>query len=156
VVGIHLILDQLDNRQQQVGVPQPAENIIDGGEVLLLQPQAHLAVEVGQHHDGDIVIFFLYTLGQVKRIDISDIQHLNHQVDLLALHDLKGLPGCIGLDERRRVPQVQRYIFVEDLLIHAAILLQHKEIVVAADDQYFPDPSLHQQVERRVAKVDRG
>jgi hypothetical protein len=36
LVDVHLILDQLDDGKKNIGIPKPAEHIIDGAEVFSL------------------------------------------------------------------------------------------------------------------------
>ena len=56
VLGVHLVLDELDDGHQQVDVAQPRKHIVDPGEVLVLQPQRHLAGEGCEHHKGHVRI----------------------------------------------------------------------------------------------------
>ena len=156
VGGIHPIFDQLNDRQQEVGVPQPAEDIVDGREVLVLQSDAYLPVEVGEDHNGNLIVLFPDALGQGEGIILSQVQHFYHQIDVAILHDSEGLGRCGGFYKNGGIAKIQRHILVEDLLVDAPILLQHEEVIVGRDDEHSTDALLHQQVEGCMAEVDGG
>ena len=50
VLGIHTILQQLDNRNNQVGRVIPAEDVVDARGITLLNLAINLLREVGQKH----------------------------------------------------------------------------------------------------------
>src|SRR5512133_3767081 len=98
-------------------------------------------------------IFFLDLTCKGKCVNITYAKHLNNQVDPVIFKDSHRLPGCISMDKNRWITEVQRYIFIEDLLINASVLFKHKEIIAAANNQNFAYPVLHQKIKRSIRKV---
>ncbi len=99
---------------------------------------------MGQNHDGDIRVFAFDPFGKLKSIHLSHTEHRDHQVYVFSIKVVKSLACGLGLDEYRRIPEIQRNVFIIDLFINPPILLEHKEIIVTANDQHPVDPLLHQ------------
>ena len=76
IVGcIHLILDQFDNSQQQLGITQPTEYVIYRTQVFIGNTFGDLFRERREHHDRDIRIMYLYLLCRRKNIAVIHIRH---------------------------------------------------------------------------------
>ena len=71
----------------------------------------------------------------------------------MLLHGLKGCFGRADLDELRWMAQVQRNVFVENLLVDAPVFFQHKGIVGAANQQHLMDALLHQLIKSGFFKM---
>ncbi len=51
LVGVLFVLQKLDDRQQQIHIAKPAENVVYATEILVGQTARHLFGEGGEHYD---------------------------------------------------------------------------------------------------------
>ncbi len=68
MLGIHLILNKLYDRQYDRCIPEPAEHIINGAHILALETQGYLPRQIGQDNNGNIRIIILYPFCKGKNI----------------------------------------------------------------------------------------
>ena len=80
VVDVHLVFYQLDDRENEVGVAQPAEHVVEDGQVFVLHPSGNAVREGGEHHAGNIGKVGLYHTCHVKGIIVGIAGHTHHQV----------------------------------------------------------------------------
>ena len=59
MLDVHLILDELDDGQQNLGIAMPHEHTIDATSVAQAGIADQLPGVVGQHHHGQIGVDFL-------------------------------------------------------------------------------------------------
>ena len=144
-VGVHAVFDQLDDRQDQVGVAVPVENVVDAGGVLPLEPPVQVARAVEQQHDGDVGPQLLDLFRRVEHVQLADVEHADHQIEVgIVPQHFERFDRRADPPERGRVAQVQLDILAVDLHVDAAVFLERISVVAAADEQYAPDASLHQ------------
>ena len=80
VFQIHLVLYQLDDGNQQVGVPQPAEDIIERTEILVGNAFGDAVAERGQNYHRDVFVLSLDGSRYVKSLIISRSRHTYNKV----------------------------------------------------------------------------
>ena len=139
VFQVHLVLDELDDGQQQVGVPQPAEDIFEDAEVFVLHAGGDAVAERREHHQWQFLIAVLYGAGNVKDVGRVGARHDDDEVETVDRKVGIGLGFCGYQCEARRVAKSKRRIFVEKLLFDAAVILEHEGIVRIGDEQYIED-----------------
>ena len=80
MLQIHLILYQLNNRKDQVGITQPAEYIIEDTQILILHTLGDTMREWSQHNTVDIRKLTFDIAGNIESIIIRITWHTNHQI----------------------------------------------------------------------------
>ena len=145
VVGVHPVLDQLDDRQDQVGVAVPAEDIVNRRTVFALYAAVNILRQVGQQHERNFGMQRLELFREVEYVEIPDIEHTDNQVKIIfTLQQLQRLGRTAHPRERRRVAQVQLHILVVELHLQAPVLFEGIGIIAAADQQNPADAPAHQ------------
>ena len=74
-IGVHLVLDQLDNSQDQRGIAQPAENIIYCTQIFALKAEGNLPGEISKHHNRDLFKPGLYHFCHREYICSPEAKH---------------------------------------------------------------------------------
>ena len=82
VLYVHLVLNQLDNRKDEVGISQPAEHIVEDGHVFVLDAFGDTMREGRQHHTRYVGCHFLDDTRYGKGIVIGITWHTDDQVDV--------------------------------------------------------------------------
>ena len=95
-----------------------------------------------------------YRFGVVENVDALAVGHQYHKIERTLMQQACGGLGTVGQREARRIAQIQRVIFVENLLIDAAVLLQRKRVVVARHKQHIVDTPIHQVRKRCVLEIE--
>ena len=80
MLQIHLILYQLNNRKDQVGITQPTEHIIEDAQILILHTLGNTMREWSQHNTVNIRKLTFDIAGNIESIIISITWHTNHQI----------------------------------------------------------------------------
>ena len=154
VVEVHLILDELDDTQDKVGVAQPAEHVVEDRHVFVLDAARDAVGERREHHAGNVGNVGLDVARHVEGIVVGIAGHTDHQVDARRLQHGLRLLHRAHLRERGRIAQSQFGIFVEDLLVHAPVVFEHEGIVGIGNDEHVVDALRHQVHERYVFQVE--
>ena len=81
MLQIHLVLHQLNDRNQQIGIAQPAENVLESTQILIDNPFGNTVTERSQNDDRNVFIFLLDMPSDVETVIISRARHTNHQVE---------------------------------------------------------------------------
>ena len=89
-----------------------------------------------------------------KGIVIRITRHTDHQVDIGVVKHLIGFLCGRYLSERGWVAHTQLHIFVEDLLVDTAIILEHEGIVGIGYNQYVEDAFCHQVNKRHILQIE--
>ena len=134
VLQVHLVLDELDDGENQVGVAQPAEYIVEYRHVFVLHSPRDTMREGGEHHAGHLGEVLLHVARHVEGIVVGITGHTDHKVELCAPEGRCGFVDSRHLGERGRIAQSQFGVFIENLLVHAPVVFQHKGIVGVGDD----------------------
>ena len=148
VLQVHLVLDKLDDGHDEVGVAQPAENIVEDAKVLVLHAARNAMREGREHHAMDLRELALDGARHGEGIIVGCTGHTDHQVDLGSGQYLLSLSDSRHLRERGRITKPKLHVFVENLLFHAAIVLEHKSVVGIGHDEHIVNAT-HHQVDKR-------
>ena len=153
MVEIHLVLDELDDGHDEVGVAQPAEHVVEAAHVLVLHAPGDAMREGGEHHAGYLGEALLDGAGHGEGIVVGIAGHTDDEVDVGRLQHVLSLLDGRHLGEGGRIAQSELDIFVIDFLLNAAIVLEHKGIVGIGDNEYVVYATPHQVDERHVLKI---
>ena len=150
---VHLVLYQLDDGHQQVGIPQPTEDIFKDTQVLVLHTLPNTMRERRQHHQGNFGIFLFDGTGNVERITVVGTRHDYHQIEL-------GIPKLLPrfllrryLRKAGRIAEAQVHVLIEYLLVNTSVIFQHECIVRIGNQQYIEYTLGHQVHKRCILEV---
>ena len=154
MLDVHLVLEQLDDRHDEVGVSQPTEHVVEHRHILVFYSFGDTVREWCEHHAGDIRMGSLHLSGNGKRIVVGITGHTYHEVHVDGLHHCTRLFCRRHLCKRWRVAHTQFHILVEDLLVYSSVVLQHEGVVGISHDEDIEDTSRHKVDERHVLQVE--
>ena len=147
LLGVHFILDQLDDGHDQVGIAVPAEDVVEPRAILLLQTAVDVLREGGEQRDRDLGVAFLDDLGKREYVQLPDVVHRQDEVErVVAAEQLQRFACGAHARERRRVRHVQVEVFLVDLRFDVSVLLEDIPVVAAADQQDLVDSVFHEPV----------
>ena len=147
LLGVHFILDQLDDGHDQVGIAVPAEDVVEPRAILLLQTAVDVFREGGEQRDRDLGVAFLDDLGKREYVQLPDVVHRQDEVErVVAAEQLQRFACGAHARERRRVRHVQVEVFLVDLRFDVSVLLEDIPVVAAADQQDLMDSVFHEPV----------
>ncbi len=144
VFQVHLVFYQLDDGEEQVGVAQPAEHVVEDGEVHVLHALPDAVAERGKHDDGNGGIVRLYAQRDVEHVAVVRARHADNQVEDVPLQLLLRFLARGRLEEAGRIAQAELHVLVENLLFHPAVVLQHEGVVRVRDEQHVENAPFHQ------------
>ena len=154
MVNVHLVLNQFDDRHDEVGITQPAEHVVEHRHILVLNTLGDTMRERCQYHARNVGMLCLDLTGHGEGIIIGITRHTNHQVDICSTKYLIGFLGGRYLGKGRRITHTQFHILVEDLLVHTPVVLQHEGIIRVGHNQHIEDASCHQIDERYIFQIE--
>ena len=154
MLQVHLVLDELDDGENQVGVAQPAEYIVEYRHVFVLHSPRDTVREGGEHHAGHLGEVLLHVARHVEGVVVGITGHTDHKVELCTPEGRCGFVDGRHLGERGRIAQSQFGVFIENLLVHAPVVFQHEGIVRVGDDQHVIDAACHQVHKRHVTQYE--
>ena len=154
MVDVHLVLKQLDDRHDEVGVAEPAEYVVEHRHILVLDALGDTVRERRQHHAGNRRMRRLHLTGDGERIVVGITRHTDHQVDVGSLQYGIGLLRRRHLGERRRIAHTEFHILIEDLLIDTSVVLQHEGVVGISHDEDIEDTPRHQIDKRHILQIE--
>ena len=82
-LGIELILHQLDDRDQQVSITVPAEDIVDGVTLLLVNLTIDLLRERCKQHHRQVRVQLFHLTGEVEYVGLAHVVHRKHKVEVV-------------------------------------------------------------------------
>lgn len=129
VLQVHLVLYQLDDGNQQVGVSQPAEHILKGTEVFIGNTLGDAVAERGKYHHRNLFIQVFDVSCHVEAVVVSRARHADDEVERDGGQLCQRLLASGNLRETGRVAQGERSVFIEYLFVDAAVIFQHESIV---------------------------
>ena len=144
VLQIHLILYQLDDGENEIGVAQPTKHVVEDAQVLIFHSLGNAMGKWGQHHAMDIRELGLHVTSHIKGIIVGIARHTNDQVDIRGTQHLGCLLGSRNLGKGRRITKSQFDIFIIDFLLNTPIVLQHKGIIRISNYQDIINATHHQ------------
>ena len=151
---IHLILYQLDDRKNKIGVAKPAEDIIEDTQVFILHTLGNAMRERRKNNTMDIGKLTLDVARYVEGIIISIARHANHQINDGRTQHGSSLFGSRNLSKGWRIAETQLHIFIIYLLFDTSIIFKHERIVRIGYNQYIVDTAHHQIHKRYVFQVE--
>ena len=78
---VHLIFHQFDNRNQQVGIAQPAEYVFKCAQVFVDNPLCNTVTERSQDNDRNMFVFLFDVPPDIKTVIVSRTRHTDHQIE---------------------------------------------------------------------------
>ena len=84
VLQVHTVLHELDDGEQQFRVAQPAEDVLEDAEVLVLHASGDAVGEGRQHDDGNGRIVVLDASGNVEDGVVLGSRHADDEIDSAA------------------------------------------------------------------------
>jgi len=151
---VHLVFKQLDDSQQQVGISQPAEHVVDAAEVLFFESPRYLPGKGGEQHDGYVGVVVLYLLGLFVGLAVFGIGYGDDEVKPFGRQLLEGIFEVVYLGYAGRRTQVERGVFKEYLLLDAAVFFEYERIVVGGNQQHVEDAFLHEVGKRGIFEIE--
>ena len=147
LLGVHLVLDQLDDRHDQVGVAVPAEDVVESRTVLLLDAAVDVLREGGEQRHGNLRMALLDDLGEREDVQFPHVVHRQDEVErIVASEQVQRLARRADARERRRVRHVQVEVLLIDLRLDMSVFFENVPVVAAADQQDFVDAVFHEAV----------
>ena len=147
LVGVHLVLDKLDDTDDQVCVSVPGEDVVEARMVLLLDAAVDVLGEGGEQRDGDVGMALLDDVCECEDVGLSDVVHREDEVvGVVFAQGLEGLGRGAHAGERRGVRHVEVDILLVDLGFDVSVLFEDVSVVAAADEEDLVDPVFHEPV----------
>ena len=150
VVDVHLVLNELDDGEDEVGVAEPAKDIVEDAQVLVLHALADAVGERSEHHAVDVGELLLDASRHGESVVVGISGHADDEVDLRRAENLLRLLDGRHLGERGWIAQSKLRILVIDLFLHAPVVLKHEGIVGIGHDEHIIDMAHHQVDKRHV------
>ena len=147
VFHVHAILNQLDNRNQQVGVSQPAEHVFKNSEINVLHSGRNAVAERREHHHRNVFVLLLDTLCRIKHVVCLVCRlrrHADYQIYPAALEMSLGLLACADLNKARRKAQAQSGVLLKDFLVNATVVFKHESVIRICNNQHIANTPPHQ------------
>ena len=153
VLKIHLVFDELDDGENEVGIAQPTEHVVEDGEVFILHTAGDAVGKRREHHAVNVGEVGLNGAGHGERIVVGIAGHTDHQVHIGGFKHLGRLLGCRHLGERGRIAQAEFGVFVVYFFLHASVVFEHESVVGIGHDEHVVDAASHQVDERHVFQI---
>ena len=134
MVKIHLVLDKFNDRQDEVCVAKPAENVVEYRQVLVLHTLCYAVRERRKHHAVNLRESRLYVACHREGVVVGIARHTYYEVDVHGAQHLIGFLRCAHLRECRRIAQSQLHIFVVYLLLNTSVVFKHECVVGVGND----------------------
>ncbi len=154
MLQVHLVLYQLDDGKNQVGITQPTEHVVEDTQVFVLHTLSNAMRERSQHHAVDVRELALDVACHVESIIVGIARHTNHKVDDGGAQDFGSLLSGRYLGEGWRVSKSQFHILIIYLLLDTSIVFQHKRIVWVCHNQHIIDTTHHQIDKRHIFQIE--
>ncbi len=106
-----------------------------------------------QHDNRNAGILIFQLLCQLESVSISNTQHFNDEVNVIIFQYIGSFFCRIGMYKNRRIPEVQRYVFIKNMLVNPSVFFKHIKIILTTNYQNFSDSFLHEQIERSIREV---
>ena len=143
MLKIHLILNQLDDGKNQVGITQPAEDIIEDAQILVLHSLGNAMREWSKNYTVNIRKLALDVTGHIKGIIIRITWHTDYQVDHSRTQYLRSLLRGRNLSKSRRITKTKFHILIIYLLLDSPIIFKHERIIRVSYNQHIVDTTHH-------------
>ena len=149
MLRIQAVLYQFDDSDDEIRGVIPVEEIIDVRAVVLLNAVINLLAERRKQDNRTFSHSAFRLFGKIKHIEFADAVHGEDEVKrqfisrFALLNDGKRFSGRFCTRDRRRIREVQLGIFLRNLHVNTAVLLECKTIVVVAHKEYSFDALLH-------------
>ena len=146
---IHSILNQLDDRDNQIRGVVPVKQVVDIRLVHLLHASIHLFAERRQQHNRTIRQNSLCLFRKIPYLIASGTVNDQYQVKyticiICIINQSDRFPRRLCTHDSRRITQIQFQVLLCYLYVDTAILLECKTVVVIANQQNPPHALRHQ------------
>ena len=131
--GVHLVLDELDDGNDEVGGVVPVEIEVDGAAVVLLDAVVHLLAECREEYDRAVGLQAFGLLGKLPDLVAAGAVDDGYEVKAFAqMHFHERFVRGLSPYDSRRVAQVKLGILLCYLHVYSSVFLQGKAVVVVA------------------------
>ena len=155
LVGIHSILDQLDDGDNQIGIAVPAEDVVQSRTILLLDATIDILREASQQHHGHLRVALLDDAREGKHIGLAHVVHRQNEVETtLRLQTLQRLGSRADARQRGRVAHIEVHILLVDLRLDVAVLFENIAVVAATYEQDLVDSVAHKSEGHATYRID--
>ena len=147
LVGVHLVLDELDDTDDEVRVAVPREDVVQSRTVLLLDAAVDVLRKGGQQRDGGVGVALLDDPGEREHVGFADVVHREDEIErIVASQCLQCLGRRADARQRRRVRHVEVDVLLVDLRFDVPVLFEDVAVVAATHEQDFVDAVFHEPV----------
>ena len=147
LAGVHGILDELDDGDDELRVAVPAEDVVECRAVALLDAAVDIRREGGQQRDGDARVALLDDVGKGEDVGLADVVHRQDEVvGVVLVQQLERLGCRAHAGERGGIREVEFEVLLVNLRLDVAVLLEDVAVVAAADQQNLVNPVFHEAV----------
>ena len=144
LVGIHSVLNQLDDGDDQVGIAVPAEDVVESRAILLLDTAIDILREAGQQHHRHLRIALLDDAREGKHIGLTHVVHRQNEVEsTLRFEAFERFGGRTDTRQRGGITHIEVHILLIDLRLDVAVLFEDIAVVAATNEQDFVDSVAH-------------
>ena len=145
--GVHLVLDELDDGDDELRVAVPAEDVVEPRAVLLLQAAVDVLREGGEQRHGNLRVALLDDLREGEDIRLADVVHREDEVvGVVLAEQFERFGRRADPRERGGIRHVQFEVLAVDLRLDVPVLLEDVAVVAAADEQDLVDPVFHETI----------
>jgi len=159
VCDVPEILDVLDDREKDAGVPLPEEETVQIGEVVLPFEVLPFIVVVRHGDDGDVESRALHLPRKRRGVHVGGAKGGDDEVEPpfgRRQHQRFGAARNVGQPRHVRQGEIQE--LAGDQFVQPSVFLQREGVVETGDEQDVLDPKRHQVLERleRIAYFREG
>ena len=154
MLDVHLVLDELYDGKDEVGIAKPAEDIVEHRQVLVLHTARNTMREWCEDYAMDVRKTALDGTGNGECVVVGIARHTEHKVHIGCRKHLLGFLDSGDLREGWRIAEAKLHILVIYLLLHPTVVLQHEGVVGVGNYKHVVHAAHHQIDERHVFQVE--
>ena len=147
---VHLVLNEFYDGQDEVGVSEPAEHVVEDAEVFVLHATRDAVGEWCEHHTVYVGESRLYVARHGKGVVVGIARHTYHEVYVHGAQHTQRFLGGANLCKCRRIAQAKLHVLVIDFLFHTSVVFKHEGIVWICHYQHIVDAPHHEVDKRHV------
>ena len=156
LAGVHGILDELDDGDDELRVAVPAEHVVEPRAVLLADAAVDVLRKAGQQRHRDLRIALLDGARECEDVGFADVVHRQYEIERAVLgQQVERFARRPHARERGRIAQIQFEIFRIDLRLDMAVLFEDVTVITATYQQDFMDAVLHEAAGNRLPVSER-
>ena len=147
VFEVHLVLDEFYDREDEVGIAEPAEHVFEYREVFVHYPLRDAMREWREHHAWNVGKLPLHRPRHGEGVVVGISWHTYHEVDARGGEHFGGFHHGAHLSEGGRIAKAELCILIENLFIHSPVVFEHEGIVWVCDNEDIENTMRHQVLE---------